>query len=189
MAVVSDTPSQDPSQALRVGDTEREEALKALGEHLSAGRLDIDEYGDRSARVTAARTRGELAELFTDLPHPHPSLGAASAPPAGAGPVVPAEPTGAAVARPSPAGQVARNAAGAVLSLSWIAAIVVIVFVHSAWPVFFVPIALSAVFGSVWGKHWNRGDNWREHVEERREAREEWREDRDRYRRERRRER
>ena len=60
------------SPDMRIGDTEREQALAALGEHMSAGRLTIDEYGERSAKVTAARTRGELLELFTDLPDPKP---------------------------------------------------------------------------------------------------------------------
>ncbi|GAA2664702.1 MULTISPECIES: DUF1707 domain-containing protein [Actinosynnema] len=76
---------------IRVGDAEREDALRVLGEHLSAGRLDVDEYGERTARATAARNRGELLDLFSDLPHPHPAL---SAPvpvrPMPAPPVVPA---------------------------------------------------------------------------------------------------
>ncbi|WP_433265396.1 DUF1707 SHOCT-like domain-containing protein [Actinosynnema sp. CS-041913] len=57
---------------IRIGDAEREQALRLLGEHLGEGRLDVDEYGDRSARVTAARTRGDLLALFGDLPAPHP---------------------------------------------------------------------------------------------------------------------
>ena len=32
---------------------------------MSAGRIDIDEYGERSARMTAAKTRAELAGLST----------------------------------------------------------------------------------------------------------------------------
>ncbi|ATE57249.1 MULTISPECIES: DUF1707 SHOCT-like domain-containing protein [Actinosynnema] len=64
---------------IRVGDAEREDALRVLGEHLSAGRLDVDEYGERTARATAARNRGELLDLFSDLPHPHPALSAATA--------------------------------------------------------------------------------------------------------------
>ena len=59
---------------MRVGDTERNSALEALGEHLSAGRLDIEEYGERSAKVTVARTTADLTALFTDLPAPHPTL-------------------------------------------------------------------------------------------------------------------
>jgi hypothetical protein len=60
---------------IRIGDAEREEALKALGEHMSAGRLELDEYGDRSALVTTAKTRGDLLALFADLPQPHPRFG------------------------------------------------------------------------------------------------------------------
>jgi hypothetical protein len=58
---------------LRIGDAEREAAVGALGDHLSAGRLTIDEYGDRMARATAARTHGELLQLFADLPAPRPA--------------------------------------------------------------------------------------------------------------------
>jgi hypothetical protein len=60
---------------IRVSDAEREEALGKLGEHMSAGRLDIDEYGERSARVATAKTRGELLALFGDLPEPKPTFG------------------------------------------------------------------------------------------------------------------
>ena len=60
---------------IRVSDAEREDALAKLGEHMSAGRLDIDEYGDRSARVATAKTRGELLGLFGDLPEPKPAFG------------------------------------------------------------------------------------------------------------------
>jgi hypothetical protein len=162
------------SSEIRIGDTEREAALKALGEHLSAGRLDIDEYGDRSARVTAARTRGDLRALFTDLPEPHPVLGGAEVPLAGAVPAPAAQP-GTAVARPSGAGQVARGTAGALTSVAWLGAIVLIAFAHVAWPVIFIPIALSAVFGSVWGKHWNRDHDWRD---DRRDDRERYRQER-----------
>lgn len=58
----------------RLSDAERSDAIDALGEHLSSGRLDIDEYGERSARVTAAKTRRELAGIFADLPDPHPAV-------------------------------------------------------------------------------------------------------------------
>lgn len=60
---------------LRVSDSEREAAVRVLGEHMTAGRLDVEEYGQRSAHVTAARTRGEIAEQFADLPAPRPSFG------------------------------------------------------------------------------------------------------------------
>lgn len=60
---------------IRVSDVEREEALTKLGEHMSAGRLDIDEYGERSAKVATAKTRGDLLGLFGDLPEPKPAFG------------------------------------------------------------------------------------------------------------------
>lgn len=57
---------------LRVGHDERSAAIKALDEHLSAGRLDPEEYGERMATASLARTRAELEQLFIDLPAPHP---------------------------------------------------------------------------------------------------------------------
>lgn len=56
---------------IRVGNDEREAASKALGAHLDAGRLDAEEYGDRYAKASLARTRDELDALFVDLPAPH----------------------------------------------------------------------------------------------------------------------
>lgn len=57
---------------IRIGNAEREAACGALDAHLEAGRLDPDEYGDRYARATMARTRDDLTALFVDLPAPHP---------------------------------------------------------------------------------------------------------------------
>jgi hypothetical protein len=67
--------SQNQSSDIRISDTEREDALTKLGEHMADGRLDIDEYGDRSARAATAKTRGELLGLFADLPEPKPVFG------------------------------------------------------------------------------------------------------------------
>lgn len=64
---------------VRVGDRDRDRAIALLGEHFSAGRLDIGEFDDRCARAAAARFRSELLELFEDLPDPRPEL--APAPP------------------------------------------------------------------------------------------------------------
>lgn len=58
----------------RLSDAERQEALEALGEHMSSGRLDVDEYGDRTAQVTAAKFRRDLEPIFDDLPDPRPSV-------------------------------------------------------------------------------------------------------------------
>ncbi|WP_309112429.1 DUF1707 domain-containing protein [Saccharothrix sp.] len=74
---------------IRIGDAERQQAMELLGEHLSEGRLDVDEYGDRTARVTAAKTRGDVLALFGDLPEPHPRF-AQVAPLPSAAPVRPA---------------------------------------------------------------------------------------------------
>ncbi|MEC3953862.1 DUF1707 domain-containing protein [Nocardia sp. CDC153] len=57
---------------VRVGTAEREQAAAALGEHFAAGRLDVTEYDDRVGRAYAAKTAGELAALFGDLPRPQP---------------------------------------------------------------------------------------------------------------------
>ena len=59
---------------IRIGTAERNAAMKALDEHLEAGRLEVDEYGERSARASVATTAPELAALFDDLPAPHPVL-------------------------------------------------------------------------------------------------------------------
>ncbi|EWT01916.1 membrane protein [Intrasporangium oryzae NRRL B-24470] len=53
---------------IRVGEPERQRALELLALHFAAGRLDPDEYEDRRGRATDAITRGELNDLFTDLP-------------------------------------------------------------------------------------------------------------------------
>ena len=48
--------------------------MDALGDHFAQGRLDPDEFGERSATAYAARTVGELEDLFRDLP-PDPARG------------------------------------------------------------------------------------------------------------------
>ncbi|MCR6488549.1 DUF1707 domain-containing protein [Amycolatopsis sp. OK19-0408] len=65
-----------------LSDAERQDALDVLEEHVRTGRLDIDEYGSRSAKVTAAKRVSELIPLFDDLPSPRPSalLNGAAAP-------------------------------------------------------------------------------------------------------------
>lgn len=67
-----DEPSGTPERPhIRIGTDERDAAMHALDAHLNAGRLDPDEYGDRMAKVSVARTRDDLDALFTDLPEPH----------------------------------------------------------------------------------------------------------------------
>lgn len=55
-------------QHLRIGDAEREAAADRLTEHYAAGRLTLEEHAERLDRTWAARTRGELAPVFSDLP-------------------------------------------------------------------------------------------------------------------------
>lgn len=55
-------------RGIRVGTAEREAALTALADHMSAGRLDPDEYGDRVATASVARFASDLEPLFADLP-------------------------------------------------------------------------------------------------------------------------
>lgn len=71
---------------IRVSDTEREDALGKLGQHMTEGRLDIHEYGERTAKVAAAKTRGEVLDLFGDLPEPRPTFGRPGPPPESRGP-------------------------------------------------------------------------------------------------------
>jgi len=59
---------------MRISDEEREDAMAVLSEHVRTGRLDIEEFGTRSAKVNAAKTVRELAPLFDDLPSPRPSV-------------------------------------------------------------------------------------------------------------------
>jgi len=53
---------------MRVSDTEREAAAAELREHFASGRLNSDELDQRLTAVFAAKTRGDLNALFTDLP-------------------------------------------------------------------------------------------------------------------------
>jgi hypothetical protein len=78
-----ETPEGTPERpALRVSMAERESAMRALDEHLAAGRLDPREYADRSAAASEAKVAEDLNKLFTDLPNPHPDLSAIAPVPA-----------------------------------------------------------------------------------------------------------
>jgi hypothetical protein len=65
---------------MRVSNEERNRAVAALDVHLATGRLDLSEYGERCGRAAVAQTRGELEDLFADLPAPHPDLSSAAPP-------------------------------------------------------------------------------------------------------------
>ncbi|ONI75600.1 hypothetical protein BWI15_07100 [Kribbella sp. ALI-6-A] len=59
---------QRPGDNVRIGDREREDAVKRLGEHYEAGRLSSEEHAERIDAVLQAKTAGQLAALFADLP-------------------------------------------------------------------------------------------------------------------------
>lgn len=150
--------NESDSSGLRIGDAEREQALRALGEHMSAGRLDIDEYGDRSARVSSARTRNDLVALFTDLPAPRPSFRTAT--PAVPDPAVPAPKSG---WRMFP-GEIT----GPIIGATWVSAVFIGPAVGASW-LFGVAIAVSIILGSLTRKGGCGGRHpWRQHRHERR---------------------
>jgi Domain of unknown function (DUF1707) len=57
-----------PQPHLRAADTDRAAVATVLGQHMSAGRLTLDEFDERLTRAYAAKTFGELEELTADLP-------------------------------------------------------------------------------------------------------------------------
>src|SRR3989442_14327114 len=56
----------DPS--LRVSHEDRGRVIALLRDHTSAGRLTIDEFGDRVGEVYEARTFGDLQRALRELP-------------------------------------------------------------------------------------------------------------------------
>lgn len=65
----------DDWSRLRVGDAERDQAARALGEHYALGRLSDVEHGERLDACWSARTRADLDVLFHDLPTAVPAPG------------------------------------------------------------------------------------------------------------------
>ncbi|GAA5125311.1 DUF1707 domain-containing protein [Pseudonocardia adelaidensis] len=59
---------------LRIGHAEREAAVRELGEHYAAGRLDAAEYEERTSAAYAARTAEDLEPIFADLPREQPTV-------------------------------------------------------------------------------------------------------------------
>ena len=60
-------------QHMRVSDADRAEVADRLARHFGDGRLDQAEFDERVSRAMAAKTRGDLAGLFDDLPDPGPA--------------------------------------------------------------------------------------------------------------------
>ena len=61
-----------PTTNFRVSDAERNEVADKLSRHFSEGRLDQTEFKERLDAAMSAKTQGDLAGLFDDLP-PLPS--------------------------------------------------------------------------------------------------------------------
>ena len=55
---------------LRISDSDRERAMADLALHYADGRLEHEEYDERLDAIWTARTRADLAVLFSDLPRP-----------------------------------------------------------------------------------------------------------------------
>lgn len=83
----------------RIGNAEREAAQAALDAHLQAGRLDAEEYGERSGKASVARTAEDLTPLFADLPPPYPT----QSQPAGGAPAALPAPAASPGSSPAPA--------------------------------------------------------------------------------------
>lgn len=125
---------------MRLSDAERNEAIEALSEHVRTGRLDLDEYGNRSARATEARTRNDLLPLFEDLPEPHPSVLSAPAPPS------PNAARAAPRKRSRPAER--RFGAGLVPIAAIVALILFFTVARGLWLVFLIPVVVVLFFGT-----------------------------------------
>lgn len=150
-------PGSDPA-TVRVGDTERNAAVTALGEHMATGRLDLDEYGTRSAEANTARTVGDLQALFADLPAPHPLLPGSQISPSGSplAFVATASATGSSVS-PNDSRNRAQKLVGAISASSAIIALVLFFATGLWWWFLLIPL-ISAVAQSVWGDSWKRPD-------------------------------
>ena len=53
-----------PRPEMRLSDADRDEAIVRLSEHYAAGRLDKDEFDERSDAVWTARTDADLAPVW-----------------------------------------------------------------------------------------------------------------------------
>jgi hypothetical protein len=60
------------TDSMRVGDSERESVAAELREHYAQGRLTLEDFNQRLDAALAAKTRGDLDRLISDLPHVNP---------------------------------------------------------------------------------------------------------------------
>ena len=144
-----------PRSGLRVGDAERNAAADALQQHLTAGRLTLDEYAERSAVVANSRTQGEIDAMFTDLP---PIAGAMAL----SHPTPAAQPPAPWAAAATPAVPDRANRAvqiGVVAAMPFIALILFLV-THQWWFFLLVPL-VGALMGPMIGNRDDDGDGRR----------------------------
>ncbi len=163
---------------VRIGTADREAAVKALEVHLGEGRLDLDEYSERSAKAWQARTADELVPLFLDLPLPH-AVGDGAAPlgssPAGSQPFG-SSPVGTQPFGPSPVGSSAeawratrRHSTGplggplfgrlgeTLVALSpFVALLLFFAFGLPWWIFFLIPVSGLVVYGNARDARWAR---------------------------------
>lgn len=135
---------------VRIGDRERNAALEALGEHMAEGRIDLDEYGERSARVTVARTSAELAALFSDLPAPHPAL------PAPGTEVAAVLQDSRIVAPVADSRGTAQKVMAAAVPVAAIIALVLFFALHISFWIFLLPAVVAVIGGAIWGSDWKQ---------------------------------
>lgn len=126
--------------SMRISDADRESAVRLLGEQFAQGRLDKDEFDERSDAAWSARTWADLDPLFVDLPVRSPRV------------PEPVRPRGPAV--PS-------RRAGTRFPLMPLLAVLVVVLVLTKMPVLLlvclVWFAVSLLGRSSGGGRWGRG--------------------------------
>ena len=138
---------------LRMSDEERERAGAELAEHYAQGRLDATEHAERLDRVWAARTRGELAPIFRDLPGQG----------YGRGPWPPRVPFGAPVAPWPPAAPVARRRSGLPTPVVVVLGVLLVMTVLAHLPWVVLGVVLWLVLRSRWRRHsgpWGQGHGY-----------------------------
>ncbi len=135
---------------VRIGDRERNAALEALGEHLTEGRIDLDEYGERSAMITVAKSTADISEVFADLPAPHPAL------PALGLAAVAVPPDSRIVVPTSDSRSVAQKVMAAAVPVAGIVALVLFFALHISFWIFLLPAVFAVIGGAIWGSDWKQ---------------------------------
>lgn len=160
--------SEDPG--LRIGHTERDEAVRLLKQQAEEGRLGSAELADRTDQVRRARTREDMMPAFADLPVDVPAaeqdafplypgtdpVTGAATPTAGQEVAVPPEATQSAVPGGEPdrieTSATTKRIGAAVIALMWPAVIVLnFVFGWHLWWLFLIPVFASGWIAYAFG--------------------------------------